>query len=199
MIQQRVIWAVLIIALTVPLVAAATSPYLAWRSPVYILAGFAGVISMSLLLLQPLLAARDVPGIPAMTARRWHRWVGIALVIAIAIHVGGLWITSPPDVLDALFFVSPTPFSAWGVIAMWAAFAAAALGVLRQRLSIRFRIWRLGHASLATITVLGSVVHAMLIEGTMEIMTKTALCILVLLAVIRALIKLRVWDAGHRR
>lgn len=198
MTQHLAIWAALIAALTVPMIAAANSPLLAWRDPVYILAGFAGVFSMGLLLLQPLLAGRDLPGLSPLTSRLWHRRIGISLVVAVVIHVGGLWVSSPPDVVDALLFVSPTPFSAWGVVAMWAAFAAAFLGLYRQRLNLRFRVWRLGHTGLASVTIIGSVVHAMLIEGTMEIMTKTALCILVLLASIRTLAKLRVWDVRRR-
>lgn len=188
----------MILAVAVPIIAAAASPLLAWREPVYIAAGFAGVVSMCLLLMQPLLAGRLLPNLSPVTSRNWHRWCGLALVATILIHVGGLWITSPPDVLDALLFVSPTPFSAWGVIAMWAAFAVALLGLLRQRLGLRFRVWRLGHTGLATVTIIGSVVHALLIEGTMEIMTKWALCALVLLASARALAKLRVWDVRRR-
>ena len=198
MTRTLVIWAVVTAALAVPLVAAANSPLLAWRDPVYIVAGFAGVLSMGLLVLQPLLAARDLPGLTPLASRHWHRWVGVTLVIAIFVHVAGLWITSPPDVVDALLFVSPTPFSAWGVVAMWAAFAAVALGIYRQRLALRFRVWRLGHTGLATVTIIGSVVHAMLIEGTMEIMTKTALCVLALLAATRTLVRLRVWDIRRR-
>ncbi|WP_171239993.1 ferric reductase-like transmembrane domain-containing protein [Ruegeria sp. HKCCA5491] len=191
-------WAALTVVLLVPILAAATSPYLAWRSPFYIAAGFAGIISLSLLLLQPLLAGRWLPGLSSMQSRLWHRRCGLALVGALVIHVAGLWITSPPDMLDALLFVSPTPFSAWGVAAMWAAFAAAFLGLLRQRIHLRFRVWRLGHAGLAFITIVGSVVHAMLIEGTMEVMSKTALCILILVASVRTLAKLRVWDIRRR-
>ncbi len=191
------IWAVVVAAVTLPVIAAITSPYLAWRSPIYIAAGFAGIVGMSLLLLQPLLAGRDLPGLSAMASRLWHRWVGIALVIAIVVHVGGLWITSPPDVVDALLFVSPTPFSAWGVVAMWAAFAAALLGLFRNRLKLRFRFWRFGHAGLAVVTILGSVVHALLIEGTMEVMTKVVLCVLVVSASAATLVKLRVWDIGR--
>ncbi len=81
---------------------------------------------------------------------------------------------------------------------MWAAFFAALLGIYRQRLTLRFRVWRLTHTTLASVTIVGSVVHAMLIEGTMEITTKTALCVLVLLASGRALAKLRVWDVRRR-
>nr|WP_254438004.1 ferric reductase-like transmembrane domain-containing protein [Ruegeria arenilitoris] len=153
---------------------------------------------MGLLLMQPLLAGRYLPGLSPLASRKWHRWVGVSLIAAILIHVGGLWITSPPDVVDALLFVSPTPFSAWGVIAMWSSFAAAILGVYRQRLKLRFRVWRLGHTLLAAVTIVGSVVHAMLIEGTMEIMTKSALCALVLMASVRTLAKLRVWDVRRR-
>ena len=33
------------------------------------------------------------------------------MAVAVVIHVAGLWITSPPDMIDALLFTSPTPFS----------------------------------------------------------------------------------------
>lgn len=181
-----------------PIIAAAVSPLLAWRDPTYIAAGFAGIIGMVLLLVQPLLAGKALPGLSPLSSRHLHRWVGLALIVAVLIHVGGLWLTSPPDMVDALLFVSPTPFSAWGVVAMWCAFAAGLMGVLRQRIGLRFRLWRLGHTGLATATILGSVVHAILIEGTMEIMTKTALCGLVLLASARTLAQLRVWDIRRR-
>ncbi|WP_120633392.1 ferric reductase-like transmembrane domain-containing protein [Ruegeria sp. EL01] len=193
------IWGALALVSVIPIVAATYSPFLAWRSPVYIVAGFTGIIGMVLLLLQPLLAGGYLPGLSALRRRHIHRWVGGALVAVIVVHVVGLWITSPPDMVDALLFVSPTPFSAWGVIAMWALFAAALLALWRRRLHLRFRTWRLGHTTLTSVTVLGSVVHAMLIEGTMEIMTKTALCVLVLSASIKMLADLRVWAISTRR
>ena len=192
------IWAVLVVTIAVPIIAAAASPLLAWRQPAYVLAGFAGVIGMGLLLMQPLLAGRWLHGLSQMANRRWHRRCGLAFVAALLVHVGGLWITSPPDVVDALLFVSPTPFSAWGVIAMWTAFAAAVLGVLRHRLNLRYRIWRLGHVGLVGVTIVGSVVHAMLIEGTMEVMSKTALCVLVVLVSAATLARLRVWEVRRR-
>lgn len=196
--RTTAIWSVLIAVLVAPVIAAATSPLLAWRQPVYILAGFAGIFAMCLLLMQPLLAGRWMPGLSAMASRLWHRSCGLALIAAIVMHVAGLWLTSPPDVLDALLFISPTPFSAWGVVAMWAAFAAALMGIYRRRLHLRFRIWRLGHAGLASIAIVGGVVHALLIEGTMEVMTKTALCFLVLLASAATLARLRVWQVSRR-
>jgi len=185
------IWAALAVALVVPIAAAAASPLLAWRDPIYIAAGFAGVIGLGLMLVQPLLIGGHLPGLQARRGRRVHRWIGGALVLSVVIHVVGLWITSPPDVIDALLFVSPTPFSAWGVIAMWAIIAVALLVTLRRRL--RPRTWRLGHRSLAAVIVVGTVVHALLIEGTMETMSKAALCALTLAATIKVLADLRVW------
>ena len=111
--------------------------------------------------------------------------------MAVVVHVVGLWITSPPDMIDALLFVSPTPFSPFGVIAMWAIFAVAVLATVRRRLGLR--TWRIAHMSLAVVIVIGSVVHGMLIEGTMEMISKAALCALVLAATIKVLVDLRVW------
>ncbi|MGI9370450.1 MAG: ferric reductase-like transmembrane domain-containing protein [Ruegeria sp.] len=197
--RATLIWGALGVAVAMPVIAAAASPLLAWRQPVYIVAGFAGIVAMAMLLVQPLLAGGYLPGLSTFRLRRLHRLTGLALVCAVVIHVGGLWITSPPDVIDALLFVSPTPFSAWGVIAMWAVFAAALLAVMRRRLHMRFLTWRLCHATLAAVTVIGSVVHTLLIEGTMEAMTKTALCGLVLLASVGTSARLRVSDLRGRR
>jgi MYXO-CTERM domain-containing protein len=189
--RVALIWAALAAAIGVPIAAAAASPLLAWRGPVYILAGFAGMIAMGLMLVQPLLIAGYLPGLSARIGRRAHHWIGGALVVAIVIHVAGLWITSPPDMIDALTFTSPTPFSPFGVIAMWAIFAVALLAALRRRL--RPRTFRTAHMLLAIVIVVGSVVHGMLIEGAMETVSKAVLCALVLAAAIKVMTGLRVW------
>ena len=82
------IWVALASAICVPIAAAALSPLLAWRGPVYILAGFAGIIALGLMLVQPLLIAGYLPGLSARIGRRVHHWIGGALVVAVAIHVG---------------------------------------------------------------------------------------------------------------
>ncbi|MBU1333790.1 MAG: ferric reductase-like transmembrane domain-containing protein [Alphaproteobacteria bacterium] len=174
------IWAGFALAVVVPLTFAATSEYLAWRDPVYIAAGFSGVIALCVALVQPLLAAGWLPGLRRLRGRRVHRFIGVVLVAAVVVHVAGLWITSPPDIEDALLLRSPTPFSVWGVVSMWALFAAALLAVLRRRLSPR--VWRIGHTSLVSIVVLGGAIHAMLIEGTMEPISKAVLCGLAIVA-----------------
>ncbi|MFZ5732026.1 MAG: ferric reductase-like transmembrane domain-containing protein [Pseudomonadota bacterium] len=190
--KVTLIWAALAAVICVPLALAATSPQLAWRDAIYIIGGFAGIIALGLLLIQPLLIGGYLPGLTPLRTRRVHRWIGGVLIAAIVIHVGGLWITSPPDMADALLFRSPTPFSPFGVIAMWAIFAVALLAALRRRLGLR--TWRIAHLSLAVVIVVTSVVHGLLIEGTMETMSKAALCALVVAATIKVVI-----DLGLRR
>ena len=76
---------------------------------------------------------------------------------------------------------------------MWAVFAAALLAALRRQLRLSPRTWRIGHTSLAVVIVVGSAVHAMLIEGTMETISKVILCALVLAATVKVMADLRVW------
>jgi len=189
--RVTLIWALLAAAIFVPIALAAMSDLLEWRGPVYILAGFAGMIALGFLLVQPLLIGGYLPGLAAYRGRRVHHWIGGALVVMVVIHVAGLWITSPPDMIDALTFTSPTPFSPFGVVAMWAIFAVAILAAVRRRLGLR--TWRIAHMSLAVVIVVGSALHAMLVEGTMETMSKAALCALVLAAAIKVMADLRVW------
>ncbi len=189
--RAMLIWGGVATAVIAPLAVAATSPLLAWREPVYIAAGFAGVVAMALMLLQPLLAGGYLPGLGARRGRWVHRVTGVALVVAVIGHVVGLWITSPPDAIDALLLRSPAPFALWGVIAMWGVFAAALLALMRARLQPR--IWRLGHGCIVALVVVTSAAHALLIEGTMGTMTKAALCILAVVATAKVLSDLRIW------
>jgi predicted ferric reductase len=192
--RAALIWAVLAAAIGVPIALAATSPFLEWRDAIYIAACFAGIIALGFLLIQPLLIAGLLPGLSAFRARRVHHWVGGALCVAIIVHVVGLWITSPPDMLDALLFRSPTLFSPFGVVAMWAIFLVAVLALFRRRFGLR--TWRITHLTLAAVIVGGSVVHGMLIEGTMETMSKAALCALVIAATIKLMVDL--WPREKR-
>src|SRR3954453_9258113 len=123
--RAPLIWIALALAICVPIALAAGSEQLTWRGPVYILAGFAGIIALGLVLVQPLLVGGYLPGLSAYRGRRAHHWIGGTLVAAVVIHVGGLLMSTPPDMIDALTFTSPTPFSPFGVIAMWAIFAVA--------------------------------------------------------------------------
>ncbi|WP_340424393.1 hypothetical protein [Yoonia sp. GPGPB17] len=93
--RSVLVWGALITAFLVPILAAAMSPLLQWRDPIYIAAGFAGVIGMSLMLIQPLLVIGALPGLSLQASRRVHRYGGTILVLAVVIHMVGLWVTSP--------------------------------------------------------------------------------------------------------
>ncbi|WP_223427133.1 ferric reductase-like transmembrane domain-containing protein [Tateyamaria pelophila] len=196
--RNALIWVALGAAAFVPLIAAALSPLLAWREPIYIASGFAGIIALVLLMMQPLLVAGYIPGLAALRGRRIHRVVGAVLVLSVLLHVGGLWITSPPDVVDVLLFRSPTPFSIWGVVAMWAVFAAALLATFRNRLKLPLPLWRVAHTALAVVIVTGAVVHTLLIEGTMEPISKVVLCVIVSLVSAKVFLSRRSWAAYFR-
>ncbi len=181
-------WAVLFLAAGVPIVAAAFSPLLEWREPTYIVAGFAGIVAMALMVFQPLLA-RGLLTATEKNGRNIHRWLGTALVITLAVHVIGLWITSPPDVVDALLFVSATPFSVWGVTAMWSVFFTAGLVFMRHQFRLKMKLWRNSHQALAVVTVIATVLHAIQIEGTMEVWSKYGLCVVLVVTTLWTIFK----------
>lgn len=191
--RSTLIWVGLAAALVVPLAVSATSPLLAWREPVYVAAGLAGVIGLCLLLVQPLLAGGALPGLTARRSAGIHRVIGVALVAAVLVHVGGLWLTSPPDVVDALLFRSATPFSIWGVLAMWAVTGTALLTLTRRRVPVR--TLRVAHTTLAAVTVAGTIAHALLIDGTMGQLSKAMLCVLVATATARVILIKKAWRA----
>lgn len=188
--RSGIAWAALALVALGPVALAAMSPLLAWRGAAYIAGGFAGILCLSLLLVQPLLIAGYLPGPAPRTARRWHRRIGTAILLCVAVHIGGLYLTSPPDTLDALLLVAPTPFSVYGVTAMWAILLTALLVLARRR--IRPGRWRLAHNALALVAVVATVIHAVQIEGAMEPVSKWVLCIATLLATGAALLDMRV-------
>jgi hypothetical protein len=57
-------------------------------------------------------------------------------------------------------------------------------------LGLRLRTWRIVHIPLAIVIVAGSVAHCLLIEGTMETVSKVALCAAVLAATVKVMVDL---------
>ncbi|ASJ70788.1 ferric reductase-like transmembrane domain-containing protein [Granulosicoccus antarcticus] len=139
------IWAFVAGIVMTPVLIAADSSLLAGREAAYIVGGMAGILALAVLLLQPLLAVACLPGIALSQARRWHRWTGTALVVAVGIHIGGLYLTSPPDMIDALLLMAPTLYSLFGVIAMWGLILIVLLVAGRSRLRLRAALWRMVH------------------------------------------------------
>jgi Kef-type K+ transport system membrane component KefB len=59
------------------------------------------------------------------------------------------------------------------------------------------RTWRIAHTSLASVVVFGGAVHAMLIEGTMEPISKSVLCAFA--AIATAIAVVAPWLRARRR
>ncbi len=167
-------WGLLTLLTLWPLAVAAMSPLLAYRDLPYIAAGLAGTLGLVLLLFQPLLGLRALPGLSPRHARLAHRAVGAALLVLVWVHIGGLYLTSPMGTLDALLLVSPTPFSVWGVAGTVALLISALLALARHRLGLHR--WRTAHLTLGLVVISGSVIHALLIEGTMGFASKLGVC-----------------------
>ncbi|MGB5865734.1 MAG: ferric reductase [Sulfitobacter sp.] len=190
--RRALLWTGVIALMTIPMVLAADSPLLAYRQAPYIAAGFGGIAALVLMLVQPLLGARILEG-----GIIWHRIVGTAILGALAVHIGGLYLTSPQDTLDALLLVSPTPFSVYGVGAMTAMLLTALLVTQRRRLGLRR--WRRMHRVLGIVVLAGSIVHVLLITGTMEFYTKVLMCICITLAGLYTLVLRPLRQATNRR
>lgn len=176
------IWPVVTAVLVIPLIFAAQSQLLAWRDGIYIAASFAGILAMSLFIVQPLGIAALLPGLSPARARFVHRSLGALICLAVVVHVGGLWITSPPDLVDALLFVSPTSFSIWGVLAMWAVLLSGAVALFRRRWRVSPKTWRRFHLPLVAVAAGGTIVHALLITGLLSTPFKAVISAVVLLS-----------------
>ena len=189
--RSALLWTVLIIGTIGPLALAGLSPLLEWRDLIYILASLTGILAFCLMLVQPIWAMGGSVEIPAKIRRGLHRWGGIGILGLVLAHVGGLWITSPPDVVDALLFRSPTPFTPLGVIGLIAVTLAVCIALGRAKMPPR--IWRMGHSALVLIATLASAGHALLIEGTMETVSKILLCFFVLVLTLKAIVDRRMF------
>ncbi|MBH0236937.1 ferric reductase [Methylobrevis albus] len=156
----------------VPVAIAAASPLLAGRDAVWVAGGFAGIVALSLLFVQPLLASGALPGPQRLG---WHRLVG-AVAVALAVgHVIGLYLYSPDDIMDALLLESPTPFSVYGVAGLVLLMVVALLGGLVRAVP-RPVVARRVHSLVGLAAVVCAAWHAVLIDGAMEMISKLVLC-----------------------
>jgi predicted ferric reductase len=190
-----VVWGLVVACILVPLGIAAANPLQANRDALWIVGGMSGIVALAFLLVQPLLAAGYLPGPSLIAGRRWHRWLGIMIIVAVGLHIGGLYLSSPEDITDALLLVAPTPFSVYGVIGLCGVVLTAVLVAVRSRSGLRYASWRILHNAIALVIVISSIVHALLIEGAMGSISKAILCALVFAATIIVLFRIHLAKA----
>ncbi len=186
------IWAAVALLCAVPPWIAMQSPYLASRDMIYASASVGGIAGLALLLIQPLLAAGIMPGLSQIRARRIHQLGGTLLILCVAVHIIGLYLTSPPDMIDALTLQAPTAFSVYGFVALWSILFTLPLLWIRATRRIAPRRWRTIHNLVALVIVGTTVAHAILIEGLMGQTSKLVLCIAVIVATLGATLYVRI-------
>lgn len=193
------VWLIVAAIAAVPVIAAALSPLQRGRETLWIIGGMAGVVALSLLFVQPLFTATAPVLTAAREGIRWHRWGGVAIIAMVALHVGALYVYSPEDVMDALLLVAPTPFSLYGVIGLWCVILTGVLAAARRRLRLGHRRWRIAHSVLAVAIVSATAVHAVLIEGAMEEISKLAICFAALATTTFGAVEINVLGPLRRR
>jgi predicted ferric reductase len=186
------VWGLVAACILVPVGIAAANPLQASRDALWIIGGMAGIVALALLFVQPLLAAGYLPGAPVSAGRRWHRLVGTFIIVTVGLHIGGLYLSSPEDIADALLLVAPTPFSVYGVVGLCGVVLTAILVAVKSRSGLRYAAWRILHNALALVVVVSSIVHALLIEGAMGNVSKAILCALVFAATVIVLFRVHV-------
>jgi predicted ferric reductase len=195
-ITSVLVWCLLAACILFPVGIAAANPLQANRDALWIVGGMAGIVALALFLVQPLLAAGYLPGPSVLAERRWHRWLGTMIVVTVGLHIGGLYLSSPEDITDALLLVAPTPFSVYGVIGLCGVVLTAILVAVKSSAGLRYASWRILHNALAVVVVVSSIVHALLIEGAMGAVSKLILCGLILAATIFVLFRVHVTKAS---
>ena len=82
---------------------------------------------------------------------------------------------------------------------LWSVVATAILVALRRRSGLRPATWVLIHNALALVVVVTTVVHALQIEGAMELVSKWILCLAALATTVVVLLDLRLVKPLARR
>ena len=157
--RARALGAAAVAIVAAPVALALTDRHLAGASPALVLSTGAGVLAVSALVVQPLLARGG------RIAR--HQVLGSVALVLVLVHVGALFAEAPDDAWFAMSPDGPTR-ARMALIATVALFGVVALGVLRQRLPLAAGTWRVLHAYLAVVVLALGIGHAVLTDGALD-------------------------------
>lgn len=166
--------------------AAALSPLQAGRDLTWIAGGLTGVLALGLLVPQGLLATGWITTGPRQ--RRWHRRTAYLLILAVLAHVGGLYLYSPDDILDALLLHMPL-YSKLGVASLAALVLVAALAAARRAFRRHPSGWRIAHGTLAALVAATAIGHTVLAWGALDGWAERLTVLAVMLAIAGALLQ----------
>lgn len=175
-------WVLITLLLVAPAALSLLSPLQVGRDFWWIVGALAGIVALSLVVLQVLLTTPWLIGILDTSTMRLHRLLGLAVAGVVIAHVLGLYLYSPDDVSDALVLAAPT-HSRLGVLSAWCVLLSVALALARRRLGLTYSDWQILHAALAVFVVATAVGHTLMIRGTLDGPLEIALCLAAVAAV----------------
>ncbi|MBE9138248.1 ferric reductase-like transmembrane domain-containing protein [Nodosilinea sp. LEGE 07088] len=186
--QRRLGQIVLSTLVLLPTLLAASSPLQVGRAPLWVLGTLAGVLSLSLLVVQVLLPTKWLNMFVGQQNLGWHRILGISVTGLVIAHIVGLYLYSPDDIGDALILAAPT-YSRLGVLSFWCLLLSMILAFARHKLQLVYSDWQILHSVLAVAIVGTAVAHAMLLQGTLDGFAEGLLCGSVMVAVSAAIVR----------
>ena len=169
-----------------PTLLAALSPLQVGRAPIWILGTLAGVLSLSLLVVQLLLPTAWLNLFFGEQNLGWHGVLGISVTGLVIAHIVGLYLYSPDDIGDALILAAPT-YSRFGVLSFWCLLLSVVLALTRHKLQLVYSDWQILHSALAVAIVGTAVAHVVLLQGSLDGFAEGLLCGSVVIAVLAAI------------
>ncbi|MGJ3245162.1 MAG: ferric reductase-like transmembrane domain-containing protein [Elainellaceae cyanobacterium] len=186
--QRRLGQIVLSTLVLLPTLLAALSPLQVGRAPLWVLGTLAGVLSLSLLVVQVLLPTKWLNMFVGQQNLGWHRILGISVTGLVIAHIVGLYLYSPDDIGDALILAAPT-YSRLGVLSFWCLLLSMILAFARHKLQLVYSDWQILHSVLAVAIVGTAVAHVMLLQGALDGFAEGLLCGSVMVAVLAAIVR----------
>jgi predicted ferric reductase len=172
--------------LLLPTVLAATSPLQTGRDTIWIVGTLAGVLAMSLLVMQVLLPSGWLNFLVNDHKITWHRVLGISITVLVLAHVVGLYLYSPDDIGDALILAAPT-YSRLGVLSAGCLLLSLVLALARQKLPLIYTDWQILHSALAVAVVGTAIAHVAMLQGTLDGFAEGLLCGSIAIAVVMSI------------
>lgn len=194
--QQRLGQSLLVALVILPTLLAALNPLQSGRAPLWVLGTVAGVLSLSLIVVQVLLPTGWLNDWIGEQNLRWHRILGMTVTGLVIAHVLGLYLYSPDDIGDALVLAAPT-YSRLGVLSAGCLLLSVTMATARSKLPLAPADWQILHHVLAVAIVGTGVAHAILLQGTLDGFAEGLLCGSAVVAVLMAVIYWQIRVTRH--
>ena len=97
-----------------------------------------------------------------------HRWLGLVVLGLVLAHVAAVVIPNPRRIANLDLLHAP-PSMRTATVATIALILLAVTALLRRRLRLPYRVWRVLHVVLTVVAVAGSAVHVLLLNNLLQV------------------------------